>query len=31
MYRRIVWVMRKNVHAKAMPNDIVDLRFVNVD
>ncbi|MFZ3323237.1 MAG: ABC transporter substrate-binding protein [Usitatibacter sp.] len=31
MYRRIEWVMRKNVHAKAMPNDIVDLRFVNVD
>jgi peptide/nickel transport system substrate-binding protein len=31
MYRRIVWVMRKNVHAKALPNDVVDLRFVNVD
>lgn len=31
MYRRIEWVMRKNVRAKAMPNDIVDLRFVNVD
>ncbi|HTS85769.1 MAG TPA: ABC transporter substrate-binding protein, partial [Usitatibacter sp.] len=31
MYRRIEWVMRKNVHVKAMPNDVVDLRFVNVD
>jgi peptide/nickel transport system substrate-binding protein len=31
MYRRIVWVMRKNVHVKAMPNDVLDLRFVNVD
>ena len=31
MYRRIEWVMRKNVHAKARPNDVVDLRFVNVD
>ena len=31
IYRRIVWVMRKNVHAKARPNDVVDLRFVNVD
>ena len=30
LYRRIVWVMRSNVKANAQPNDIVDLRFVNV-
>jgi len=31
LYRRIVWVMHKNVHTPVQPNDIVDLRFVNVD
>jgi len=30
LYRKIVWVMRANVKANAQPNDIVDLRFVNV-
>jgi peptide/nickel transport system substrate-binding protein len=31
IYRRVVWAMRKNVSAAVMPNDILDLRFVNVD
>ncbi len=31
VYRRIVWAMRKNVHATARPNDQLDLRFVNMD
>jgi peptide/nickel transport system substrate-binding protein len=30
LYRKVVWVMRGNVKANAQPNDIVDLRFVNV-
>jgi peptide/nickel transport system substrate-binding protein len=30
LYRKTVWVMRDNVKASAQPNDIVDLRFVNV-
>ncbi len=30
LYRKIVWVMRSNVKMPVMPNDIVDLRFVNV-
>jgi peptide/nickel transport system substrate-binding protein len=30
IYRRIVWAMRKNVHVVARPNDMLDLRFVNV-
>ncbi|HSS26337.1 MAG TPA: ABC transporter substrate-binding protein [Usitatibacter sp.] len=30
LYRKTVWVMRANVKASAQPNDIVDLRFVNV-
>jgi peptide/nickel transport system substrate-binding protein len=30
LYRKTVWVMRGNVKANAQPNDIVDLRFVNV-
>jgi len=31
MYRRIVWVMRKGIHTPIAPNDIVELRFVNID
>jgi len=30
IYRKIVWVMRSNIKTPVMPNDIVDLRFVNV-
>ena len=31
IYRNITWAMRSNVRAQIMPNDIVDLRFVNVE
>jgi hypothetical protein len=31
IYRNITWAMRANVKAQLMPNDIVDLRFVNVE
>jgi peptide/nickel transport system substrate-binding protein len=31
VYRHITWAMRKNVKAKLRPNDILDLRFVNVE
>ena len=31
LYRNITWAMRKNVKAIVRPNDILDLRFVNVD
>jgi peptide/nickel transport system substrate-binding protein len=31
IYRRVGWAMRKNVRAIVRPNDILDLRFVNVD
>jgi peptide/nickel transport system substrate-binding protein len=30
-YRKVTWVMRKNVRAVLRPNDILDLRFVNMD
>ncbi len=30
-YRRIVWAMRKNVRTPIVPNDNMDLRFVNLD
>ena len=30
-YRKIVWAMRKNVRTPIMPNDQLDLRFVNLD
>jgi peptide/nickel transport system substrate-binding protein len=30
-YRKITWAMRKGVKAVVRPNDIVDLRMVNVD
>jgi peptide/nickel transport system substrate-binding protein len=30
LYRRIVWVMHNNVKTVVQPNDIVDLRFVNM-
>jgi peptide/nickel transport system substrate-binding protein len=30
-YRRVVWAMRTNVRTPILPNDIVDLRFVNLD
>jgi peptide/nickel transport system substrate-binding protein len=29
--RDVVWAMRKNVRVKPRPNDLVDLRFVNLD
>ena len=31
VYRHVTWAMRKNIKAKLRPNDILDLRFVNVD
>jgi len=31
IYRHVTWAMRKNVKAKVRPNDILDLRFVNID
>ena len=31
VYRNVTWAMRTRVKAQLMPNDIVDLRFVNVD
>lgn len=31
VYREVTWAMRKTVRAAARPNDIVDLRFVNVE
>ena len=31
LYRHITWAMRKNVKAIVRPNDILDLRFVNLD
>jgi peptide/nickel transport system substrate-binding protein len=30
-YRRVVWAMRKNVKTPILPNDNVDLRFVNIE
>jgi peptide/nickel transport system substrate-binding protein len=29
--RDVVWAMRKNVRVKPRPNDLLDLRFVNID
>jgi peptide/nickel transport system substrate-binding protein len=31
VYRKITWATRKSVHALPRPNDILDLRFVNLD
>jgi peptide/nickel transport system substrate-binding protein len=31
IYRNITWAMRKNVKVVMRPNDVLDLRFVNVD
>jgi len=31
IYRHVTWAMRKNVKAKVRPNDVLDLRFVNID
>ena len=31
IYRHVTWAMRKNVKARVRPNDVLDLRFVNVD
>ncbi len=31
VYRRVVWAMRKNVTTPILPNDNLDLRFVNID
>ena len=31
VYRRVVWAMRKNVRTPVLPNDLLDLRFVNID
>jgi peptide/nickel transport system substrate-binding protein len=31
VYRNVTWAMRTRVKAQLMPNDIVDLRFVNVE
>ncbi len=31
IYRNVTWAMRTKVKAQLMPNDIVDLRFVNLD
>jgi peptide/nickel transport system substrate-binding protein len=30
-YRRVYWAMRSNVRAAPRPNDLLDLRFVNID
>ena len=31
VYRHVTWAMRKNVRAVLRPNDILDLRFVDID
>jgi peptide/nickel transport system substrate-binding protein len=31
VYRNVVWVMKKNVKTVVRPNDILELRFTNVD
>jgi len=31
VHRHVTWAMRKNVKARLRPNDIADLRFVNID
>ena len=31
VYRHVTWAMRKNIKARLRPNDILDLRFVNID
>ena len=31
VYRNVTWAMRKNVKAVLRPNDVLDLRFVNVE
>jgi peptide/nickel transport system substrate-binding protein len=31
VHRHVTWAMRKNVKARLRPNDILDLRFVNVE
>jgi peptide/nickel transport system substrate-binding protein len=31
IHRHVTWAMRKNVKARLRPNDILDLRFVNID
>jgi peptide/nickel transport system substrate-binding protein len=31
VHRHVTWAMRKNVKAKLRPNDVLDLRFVNVN
>jgi peptide/nickel transport system substrate-binding protein len=31
VYRRVVWAMRKNVTTPILPNDNLDLRFVNIE
>jgi len=30
-YRRVYWAMRSNVRVKPRPNDLLDLRYVNID
>jgi peptide/nickel transport system substrate-binding protein len=30
-YRRVVWAMRTNVKTPVLPNDVLDLRFVNIE
>jgi len=31
VYRNITWAMRKNVKVIMRPNDVMDLRYVNVE
>jgi peptide/nickel transport system substrate-binding protein len=31
VHRHVTWAMRKNVKARLRPNDVLDLRFVNVE
>jgi len=31
IYRKTIWALRKNVKVAARPNDVLDLRFVNID
>jgi hypothetical protein len=31
VYRNITWAMRKGVKAVVRPNDVLDLRLVNID
>jgi peptide/nickel transport system substrate-binding protein len=31
VYRNVTWAMRQNIKVQLMPNDIVDLRFVNLE